>query len=139
MNVEVNYLAVVAAMLSTMVVGAIWYAKPVFGKEWMKLVGMTDNKASKGAGKAMATTLVVSLISAYVLAHVAFLSNQYFQNSFLMDSLTSAFWIWLGFVAARFITHDAFEQRPTKLTVLTISNEFVTFMVMGLVIGLIGL
>lgn len=49
-----------------------------------------------------------------------------------------AFWVWLAFTAARFITHDAIEGRPAKLTLFNISNEFVTIMVMGLVIGLIG-
>ena len=31
MDVEVNYLAVLLAAASSMVVGSIWYAKPVFG------------------------------------------------------------------------------------------------------------
>lgn len=139
MSVEVNWLAVVLAAASTMVVGTVWYAKSVFGTKWMKLIGMTDAKASKGAGKAIAVTIVVSLITAYVLAHVTYLSNQFFGNSFLQDALTTAFWTWLGFTAARFITHDAFEQRPTELTVMNVVHEFVTFMVMGLIIGLIGL
>lgn len=138
MNVEVNYLAVVLAMLSSMVVGSVWYAKPVFGKKWMKLVGLNDEKASKGAGKAIGVTMLVSLVTAYVLAHVAFLSNQYFGNSFLMDTLNTAFWVWLGFTAARFVTHDAFEQRPTTLTLLSTGNELVTFMVMALIIGSMG-
>jgi hypothetical protein len=55
----------------------------------------------------------------------------------LQDALSTAFWVWLGFTATRFITHDAFEMRPKKLTLLNISHEFVTFMVMGLIIGLI--
>jgi hypothetical protein len=50
----------------------------------------------------------------------------------------TAFWLWLGFTAARFITHDAFEGRPMALTFLNVSLEFVTIMVMGLLIGLIG-
>jgi ABC-type Fe3+ transport system permease subunit len=137
-DVDINYLAVVLAMLSSMVVGSIWYAKGVFGDIWAKLVGLKDEDMKQGAGKAMGITLVVSLITAYVLAHVSFLSNSYFGNSFLQDSLTTAFWVWLGFVAARIITHDAFEQRRMKLTALTLGNEFVTIMVMGLVIGLMG-
>ncbi len=44
----------------------------------------------------------------------------------------------LGFTAARFITHDAFEERPAKLTVKNIGNELVTLLLMGLIIGLIG-
>ena len=139
MEVEVNYLAVVLAMLSSMVVGSIWYAKGVFGNTWANLAKVkNDNMKGADAWKPMLTTMVVSLITAYVLAHVAYLSNQFFGNSFLNDTLMTAFWLWLGFIAARFITHDAFEGRRKKLTLLNIGNELVTVMVMGLVIGLMG-
>lgn len=138
MEVAVNYWAVLAAMLSSMVVGSIWYARPVLGNLWMKLAKIDMSKDTGSVWKPIAITAVVSLITAYVLAHVAYLSNQFFGNSFLQDALTTAFWMWLGFVAARFITHDVFEGRPAKLTLLNIGNEFVTLMVMGLIIGLIG-
>lgn len=137
MNVEVNFLAVVLAMLSSMVVGFIWYARPVFGNTWMKLAKVRGDGSS--VFKPIAITALASLVTAYVLAHVTYLSNQFFQNSFLNDALMTAFWMWLGFTAARFVTHDAFESRPYKLTLLNIGNELVTFMAMGLVIGLIGL
>lgn len=138
MDVQINMLAVVLAMVSSMVVGMVWYSKSVFGAQWMKLVGMTDKKAQAGSGKAIGITIVVSFITAYILAHVTFLSNSFFKHDFLQDALTTAFWMWLGFTAARIITHDAFEQRPPKLTALTVSHEFVTLMVMGLIIGLFG-
>jgi hypothetical protein len=81
--------------------------------------------------------LVVSFITAYVLAHVTYLSNTFFGNSYLQDALTTAFWMWLGFTAARIVTHDAFENRPKQLTLLNISHELVTFLVMGVIIGLL--
>lgn len=138
MEVQVNYLAVFLAMLSSMVVGSVWYARKVFGNTWAKLAKIDIDKDRGSVFKPIATTVVVSLITAYVLAHVAYLSNHFFENSFLQDSLMTAFWMWLGFTAARFITHDAFEGRPIKLTVLNIGNEFVTIMAMGLIIGLFG-
>jgi hypothetical protein len=125
-------------MLSSMVVGSVWYARKVFGNTWAKLAKIDIDKDRGSVFKPIATTVVVSLITAYVLAHVSYLSNHFFENSFLQDSLMTAFWMWLGFTAARFITHDAFEGRPVKLTVLNIGNEFVTIMVMGLIIGLFG-
>lgn len=139
MDVQVNLIAVVAAMISSMVVGATWYSQGVFGKTWMKLAKIKIDKDGPSPLKPMLITMVVSLITAYVLAHVAYLSHDYFANSFLQDTLTTAFWMWLGFTAARFVTHDAFEGRPSQLTIINIGNEFVTLMVMGLVIGLIGL
>jgi hypothetical protein len=137
MEVEINGTAVVLATLSTMVVGSVWYAPQVFGKKWEKLARI-DKKNPANPAVAIGITLVVSLISAYVLAHVAYLAHQFFGNSFLHDSLTTAFWVWLGFTATRFITHDAFENRPRQLTLLNIAHEFVTFMVMGLIIGLMA-
>lgn len=138
MGVEVNYLAVFLAMVSSMIVGSIWYARSVFGNIWIKLAKVDMTKQGAPVWVPIALTALVSLVTAYVLAHVAFLSNNFFHNSFLQDSLSTAFWLWLGFTAARFVTHDAFEGRPWKLTLLNCAHEFVTIMLMGLVIGLFG-
>lgn len=135
MNIEVNWLAVILATLSSMIVGAIWYAKPVFGKSWMQLLGKKEKDLTGGAAIAMGGTLVVSFITAFVLAHVAFLSHSFFQGSFFENAVTTAFWLWLGLTAARIITHDLFEKRPLKLTMLTVGHEFVTIMVMAAIIG----
>lgn len=136
MDVQVNLLAVVLAMLSSMVVGSVWYAKAVFGNMWIKLAKVKMDEGNYVAP--IVATAIASLVTAYVLAHVAYLSEQFFDNGMLMASLSTAFWMWLGFTAARFITHDAFEGRPIKLTILNIAHELVTFMVMGLIIGLMG-
>lgn len=135
MDVEVNWLAVVLATASSMVVGMIWYAKPIFGNQWAKLVKLDPKKMGEGSTMAISITIVVSFLTAYVLAHVTYLSNQFFQNSFMQDALSTAFWLWLGLTAARMITHDVFERRPFKLTFMNITHEFVTLMVMGFFIG----
>ena len=134
MEVLVNWWAIVFATLSTMVVGSVWYAKSVFGKTWMKLIGKTEKQLNQTLWP-IVRTVIVSFITAYVLAHVTFLSHKFFNNSFLQDAVSTAFWLWLGLIAARIITHDAFENRPAKLTILNVAHEFVTLMVMGVIIG----
>ncbi len=140
MEVTINYWAVVLAAVSSMVVGSIWYARSVFGDKWAKLAHVNMNKKQTNAEmtKLFGSVFLASLLTAYILAHVTFLSNSYFQNSFLQDALSTAFWLWLGLTAARILTHDLFEGRPFKLTLLTFGNEFVTIMIMGVVIGLMG-
>ena len=137
MEVDVNWLAVVLATVSSMVVGSIWYAKSVFGTKWQKLVKLDSKDMKSGAGRAIGITIVVSFITAYVLAHVTFLSEQFFHAGYVQSGLTTAFWMWLGFVAARQITHDAFEQRPWQLTAMNAVHELVTLLIMGLIIGLL--
>lgn len=135
MDVEVNWLAILLATASSMVVGSVWYAHSVFGNTWAKLVKLDDKKMQSGSAKAIMITIVVSFLTAYVLAHVSYISNAFFQHSFFKDAITTAFWLWAGLTAARMITHDAFEQRPGKLTFLNIAHEFVTIMIMGMIIG----
>lgn len=139
MNVEVNYVAILLAVISSMIVGSIWYALPVFGTRWMKLARVDQKEASKNGWRPIVIAIVTSAATAFVLAHVAYLSNYYFGNSFLQDSLTTAFWLWLGLTAARFVAHDAFECRPLKLTIINVAHEFVTVMVMGAIIGAFGI
>jgi hypothetical protein len=136
-DVQINWLAVILATASSMIVGMIWYAKSVFGEKWAKLakLNLNDKEMAKGAPQAIGITIIVSFITAYVLAHVSYLSNSFFHHSFLQDAVTTAFWLWLGFTAARVITHDVFERRPAALTVMTIGHELVTLLVMGLIIG----
>lgn len=140
MDVSVNHLAVFLAAFSTMVVGGIWYAKGVFGSTWAKLARVDMNRRPKRGEMVwlMSTTFVASLVTAYVLALFAFLANQFFQNSFFQDTFMTALWLWFGFTAARFYTHDAFEGRRKKLTILNLSYELLTVLVMALIIGMMG-
>lgn len=138
MEVEVNLLAVLFAAVSSMVVGMIWYAKPVFGGEWQGLVKLSDKEMKDWAPFALAVAFVSSLIMAYVLAHVVYLSNSFYQNSFLQDSLMTALWIWLGFQGLRTFMQDQFERRRKKLSIINAGCELATIMTMGLIIGLMA-
>ncbi|MGA1226388.1 MAG: DUF1761 domain-containing protein [Tamlana sp.] len=41
---DVNFLAVLAAAVSALVVGFIWYNPKVFGNDWMQAAGMTEEQ-----------------------------------------------------------------------------------------------
>ncbi len=138
MNVEVNWWAVVLAAASTMVVGSLWYMPKAFGNVWAKLARIDMKKAQERSMAPMLVAVLGSLVTAYVLAHFAFLANKYLGNSFFADALATAFWGWLGFTAMRLVMHDAFEGRPSKLTFINAAHELVTFMVMGAIIGWLG-
>ena len=135
MEVQVNMWAVLLATISSMVVGGIWYAKPVFGRSWQKLVGLKDGEMGKDAGMGLGIALVAGFITAYVLAHVTYLSNVFYGNSFMNAALGTAFWMWLGFQLTVIIVHNTFEQRRKKLTLMTAANQLVTLLVMAGIIG----
>lgn len=62
---EINFLALLVAAVSALVVGFIWYNPKVFGNAWMKAADMTEEKM-KGAN--MAKIFILALIFAFLLA-----------------------------------------------------------------------
>lgn len=136
---EINIWAVLVATLSTMVVGTLWYTPRVFGNYWMRIAKVDVSGDSKDAIRPILITLVVSLISAWVLAGGAAIAQDFYGGNFLLNTLITAVILWAGFTASRFITHDAFEGRPAGLTVLNCAHELVTYLVMALIIGLFGI
>jgi len=134
----VNWLAVVLATASSMVVGAIWYARPVFGRRWMKLVGLKEEDAARGAAVALIITAILAFLTALVLAGTATIVQAFYGGNFLLDTDVTAAVLWIGFTAARLITHDLFERRPSSLTILNLAHELVTIIVMALIIGAFG-
>ena len=138
MNVEVNFLAIVLAMVSSFVVGAVWYSEGVFGAQWRELIKMHKKTMQKGpGGRAWVLTVVAAFLEAYVLAHVTYLAAMFFTDrSWMNVALTTAFWMWVGFQLSLVLTHDSFERRPLKLTIMTAAHQLVTLLVMGVIVGL---
>jgi hypothetical protein len=138
MQVEVNYLAVLLAAMSSMVVGSIWYAQGVLGKTWKDLTHLSDKEIKASSTLAMTGAFVAALFTAFILAHVTFLSWRVIGDSFLMSAIQTAFWLWLGFAMPVVVTHGLFEHRRKKLILLTVAYELVMLIVMGVIIGGVG-
>jgi hypothetical protein len=139
MGVAINYWAVLAAGAASMIVGAVWYAPAVFGKTWARLAGLSMDRKVKASEMTnlMFVQFIVSLLTAYVLAHFMFFVHYFTQDSWIMDSVNTALWAWLGFTACRLVTHDMFEGRRKKLTLLNCAHEVVTLVAMALVLGVL--
>ncbi|GAA3636331.1 DUF1761 domain-containing protein [Microbacterium awajiense] len=134
---EINYWAVMLATLSSMVVGSIWYTPKVFGNRWAKLakVDMFAEKTAVQAWMPIIVTVFVSFGTAWVLAGATTIAWHFYGGGYFAGAIVTGVLLWAGFTAARFITHDQFEGRPTSLTVLNIAHELVTVLVMAIIIG----
>jgi hypothetical protein len=143
MEVEINNLGVLLAGLSAMVVGSVWYARGVFGNAWMKLAGLNDKKMQEmresQGWTPMLAMLVLALVMAYVLAHLAYQAYTFFDVSYMYAAVSTGFWAWLGFVVPSSFGNGLFEGRRKKLMTINAGNWLVTLLVMGWVLGLVGL
>jgi hypothetical protein len=134
-NVAVNFWAVLASAVASMVVGSIWYG-PMFGKMFMAAMGMDKWSPEKqDAEKKKMTKLylgqfLASLVMFYVLA---WLMGALGAKS-PMSGVTVAFWVWLGFVVpVKF--GDALWGGKMTMFWLGAGNMLLTLLVAGAIIG----
>ena len=140
MDVQVNFIAVIIAAILSMVLGFVWYG-PIFGKPWMKLKGYTAESMKKEQaemGKWYFVSFVLAIVTAYVLSHVMSLSEAFYTYSSVMTGLTTAFWMWLGFVMPVQLTATIFsDKKNMKLFGIDTGYQLVSLLIMGVIIGLL--
>jgi Protein of unknown function (DUF1761) len=74
---EMNWLAVIVAAITSLLLGFVWYHPKVFGTAWMQDAGMTEEKARQGnMGVTFGTTFVMGLIVAWGMTHYGFVVHQ---------------------------------------------------------------
>lgn len=138
MNPDVNFVAVLLAAVASMILGFLWYSQSMFGRKWMALMGYTEKdlkKEQQSMGPLYGLSFLGALVMAYVLSHVSSLSSAYFGNSFSSAALSSAFWMWLGFVATVQMTDTIFGSKKWGLYKINTLYQLASLLVMALVLG----
>jgi Protein of unknown function (DUF1761) len=131
----INYLAVLAALVASMVIGFVFYHPAVMGRTWMRLVGHTDESVRGGSPLVYPVVIVASFLTAWALAGATYLAYEFYQGSFLVAALVTGWILWLTFTVARMLVHDIFDTRSLKITAISALNEFITITAMALIIG----
>jgi len=125
---EVSYIAILCAAIGAFVLGGIWYG-PLFSKTWMKLTGITEEKAKQGhPAKTFGFSFVAQIIIASAMA--VLLAGK----SGIVVGLVHGIMFGLCFVATSIATHDLFEQRPCKLWLINSGYHVVNFGLIGAII-----
>jgi hypothetical protein len=135
---SLNWVAILVAAVSTMVVGFLWYSPLLFAKPWMREMGYDPNdkakteEMKKSAGRAYGGSFVASLISAFTLAlilHGLRAEDWHF-------GIMASFHIWLGFVATVQFTGALFMKQGMKLFAINTGYQLVCYLVMGVILTL---
>ncbi|MDI5886489.1 MULTISPECIES: DUF1761 domain-containing protein [Flavobacterium] len=152
---EINFLALFVAALSTLVVGFVWYNPKVFGTIWMKESGMTEEKMKGGN---MLLTFGLSLLYAFFISFIIQMltihqfgalgmvggdpsiakpSYEAFMADYGMAFRTFKHGALHGFMTGLFLvlpvigTNALYERRSFKYTLVTGGFWIVCFMIMG--------
>jgi hypothetical protein len=136
MELSISWPAVGVATAVGMAIAGVWYGWAFVGI-WRALTGVTEDD-SKRAGKSPFALLLVSiLVTALALATSCAIASGFFASDSLWLDLAVGFATWLGFSLTTLVQHNAFEQKPTHLTVINSAYQLVLFLGMALAIGLL--
>lgn len=133
LGVEVNLLAIALAIVANMVLGMLWYG-PLFGKQWMALVGKKKEQLEMKPRDILVTLLLATLIAIGMNSIIHF-ARDVSELDYLQNVIVSA-----GMVATVFIlpvlgNEVVWEGRNPKLIALNWGHQFATYLVTGLVLG----
>jgi hypothetical protein len=134
---NLNWLAILVAAASTMIVGFVWYSPILFAKPWMREMGYDPNdkakvqEMQKSAGPAYAGSFVASLVMAFILA----LFLHWLRAHTLELGLSTGFHAWLGFVATVQFTGALFTKQSMKLFAINTGYQLVCCLVMGAILA----
>ncbi len=125
----INWLAVVTAAVSSLVLGGVWYGA-LFGNAWLKAAGLTREHAM-GGNKALmfGGTFALSLIAAATFA--MFLGPDVNAMTGTLYGLCAG----LCWVAASYGISYLFERRPLALWLINGGYHAVQFTLIGLILG----
>ena len=128
---DLDWIAVVVAIVASMALGFIWYGKFGFLSMWLEDTGMTEEKMRSGnMMTTMGSMVVMVVISTITLALIIENIGGGLEEGLLVGAL-----IGFGIAAATAIPHYTFPQRPMRLALIDVSNTGVTITLSGLIIG----
>jgi hypothetical protein len=128
---QINWLAVIAATVSTFMLGGLWYSPALFGKAWMRANGFTEESLKhRNMGMVFGLAFVYTFIMAANLA--AFIGDPKIDAKMatVYGFLTGFGWVAMGLAIVAL-----FEARSWKYMLINGGYMVVSFTIMGLIIG----
>ena len=126
----INWLAVIAATVSAMAVGSLWYSPLLFMKRWQAELGKTPEQMGNPM-LAVGNSVVMYLIAAVGLSMVF----DWKGVGSISDALMTAGAIWAVFVGSMELLHDRYNGASAVFSLINCGNTLVSFLAMGAVIS----
>ena len=139
---DVNWIAVVIAMVVNIVLGFLWYSpKLPTGKIWMRGVGLSeDHKPTpKQLGVAMTLMVLGSFFMMFVFHHTnlayrdAYRLDEAAYSLTILDGVMGAVFTWLGFYVPVLWGSVAWENKPWSLFFVNAGYYLVTLLIAGVI------
>jgi ABC-type Fe3+ transport system permease subunit len=128
---DLNWLAVLVAAIAYFILGALWYADFLFGKQYRAALGLDPEQTAKPEPGPMVLNLVMWFIAALVLGLVSLAvgADDWIDGALL--GLVVAF----GFIGTNRIVGNAYGADNPKLMPINAPYTLLGFALMGVILA----
>jgi len=130
---NVNYLAVIAAVIANMALGMLWYG-PLLGKHWMKAIKLSKKELNKMRQKNMAPAMAGSFIASAITAYILAIILNKLEITSLRGGAGVALTLSLGFIATTNVLRVLYENASWKLYFINTGYNMLGVVTMALII-----
>ena len=135
MTITINYVAVLVAAIAAFVLGFLWHG-PLFGKQWLKLSGITPEQMKEAQAQNMTPRMVAAFVAQIVMAFVLAQFVALWNATDIAATVQLAFWVWLGFIVTVLLNGVLWERRTVSLYLFNIVYHLASLFVMTLILAL---
>jgi Na+/H+ antiporter NhaA len=125
---EVNWLAIVVGAVAWWILGAIWYAPPLFGNAWMRAAGIEISQEQRPS----VATYLVPLLAYFVATIAAAILARATGSTTFGDGIVLGLVLGVGFGLTLYWVESTFGQRPRPATWFAITA---TYQFLGILIA----
>ncbi|HYT01158.1 MAG TPA: DUF1761 domain-containing protein [Thermoplasmata archaeon] len=124
-----NWIAIVLAGVSALIIGAVWFSPPLFGRRWMGALGMKPENAGNPA-PGFVVALVISIIGATFLRWVLGVAGA----TSIADGIEVALIIWFAFILLPSAPSLLFTKSSKTAFAITQVQHAIAMSAMGIVL-----
>ena len=125
-----NWLGIIIATSTAVVISVLWYSDLMFGKEWRRVTKLKDKEFKDNLLLSIVGLVVISFVSAFVLKRFIVIA----APATILEAIRLSVWVWIGFVATYGLSNTLFEKRSYELSAINFSNHLVTLTVMAAIL-----
>jgi len=134
----INWLAVVACVVVSMISGTLWYNPKTFFNIWWKGIGKSEGESASSGNMGMtwALTVLSSFVQAVAMAMmVNAMGSLMSMGTNAGSGALTGFMLWLGFIAPTYLVNKLFAQHGPKVWAIEVGNHLVNFVLFGAILG----
>ena len=133
---NVNWLAVLLAMIAAMALGAAWYM--ILSRQWIAATGRTTEQIMSGSG-GQATPFIWGAVMQLVMAYfLALFTPAIMGEVTVASAVVVGIHVWAGFMLTSMILNHRYQGSSWSLAVIDGGYLLGVMVVQGVVTGLLG-